>query len=70
MDSEGKVGSRDSSYFTPLLFTGKLTSKRRSENYSVVYKEGKVSSADVISEVVSKPSDTILSGKLRRNTHK
>ena len=70
MDSEGKVGSRDSSYFTPLLFTGKLTNKRRSENYSVVYKEGKVSSADVISEVVSKPSDTDIIGKVKKEYSK
>ncbi len=68
MDSEGEVKSRDNSYFTPLLFTGKLTSKKRDENYSVVYKEGSVSSADVISEVVSKPDDKDIIEKVK-NTY-
>lgn len=57
MDSEGEIASRDVSYFTPVLFKGQLTSKRRDESYSIVYKAGSVSSADVISEVVSKPAD-------------
>ncbi len=62
------MNSRDNSYFTPLLFTGRLTSKRRDENYSVVYKTGSVSSADVISEVVSKPADKDIIEKVK-NTY-
>lgn len=65
MDSDGEVGSRDESYFTPLLFRDRLTSKRRDENYCVVYKEGSVSSADVISEVVSKPDDKSIIEKVK-----
>ena len=57
MDAEGEVDSRDEAYFTPLLFKSELSAKRRDEEYSVVYKENSVSSADVISEVVLKPSD-------------
>lgn len=65
MDSDGEVSSREASYFTPLLFKGQLTSKGRDESYSVVYKEGSVSSADVISEVISKPDDKSIIEKVK-----
>ena len=60
MDEDGTVGSREQSYFTPCVYTDKLTAGVRSEDYSIVYKEGVVSSDDVINEIVNKPDDAAI----------
>lgn len=60
MDEDGAVSKRDTSYFTPALYTSNLENGRRSKSYSVVYKEGSVSSDDVISEVTDKPDDDFI----------
>ena len=57
MDENGTVSSRDKAYFTPCVYTDKLTKGQRDQDYTVVYKEGSVSSDDVIKEVVNKPND-------------
>lgn len=58
MDKDGTVTSQAKSYFTPCVYTDKLTTKRRSTDYTIVYQKDKVSSDDVIKEVVNKPDDT------------
>lgn len=65
MDKEGNVTSQDSSFFTGSVFDSNLTEGYRSSSYSVVYKEGSVSSDDVISEVVTKPSDADILAKIK-----
>ena len=55
MDEEGNVTSQSTSYFTASVFDSNLTEGPRSSDYHVVYKEGVVSSDDVISEVKTKP---------------
>ena len=60
MDEYGMVSSRDTSYFTPALYTSNLENGKRSKAYSVVYKEGSVSSDDVVSEVTDKPDDAFI----------
>lgn len=57
MDEDGTVTSREQSYFTPCVYTDRLTNKLRNTDYTVVYKEGEVSSEDVIEEVVNKPDN-------------
>lgn len=57
MDEDGTVSSREKSYFTPCVYTDSLTSGTRNTNYTIVYKEGEVSSEDVIEEVVNKPDN-------------
>lgn len=57
MDEEGTVTSRDASYFTPCVYSGWLTSKWRDSDYTLVYREGVVSSDDILEEVTTKPND-------------
>lgn len=57
MDKQGNVSTRDTSYFTSVLYKSELTPGRRSTSYSIVYQDGIVSSDDVIAEVVDKPKD-------------
>lgn len=57
MDEEGNVASREESYFTPLIYKGSITAKKRQMSYSIVYKEGVVSSDDVLAETVDAPDD-------------
>lgn len=65
MDTEGNVSSQDSAKFTTALYKSKLTSGKRYTNHTVVYREGEVSSNDVIAEVVTKPSDAEIFEKIK-----
>ncbi len=65
MDEEGNVTSQSTSYFTASVFDSNLTEGPRSSDYHVVYKEGVVSSDDVISEVVTKPDDAQILAKIK-----
>lgn len=65
MDEEGNVTSQNTSHFTASVFDSKLTEGPRSSDYHVVYKEGVVSSDDVISEVETKPDDAEILAKLK-----
>ena len=55
MDEYGNVSQHSTAYFTPLLHESLLTDIMRKTDYSVVYKEGSVSSADVTAEVTDVP---------------
>ena len=65
MDEEGNVTSQSTSYFTASVFDSNLTEGPRSSDYHVVYKEGVVSSDDVISEVETKPDDAEILAKIK-----
>lgn len=65
MDEEGKVASQPTSFFTPKLYETYLTDEERATDYSVVYKEGSVSSDDVIRDVDPKPSDAQILEKIK-----
>ena len=65
MDEEGNVTSQSTSYFTASVFDSNLTEGTRSSDYHVVYKEGVVSSDDVISEVETKPDDAEILAKIK-----
>ena len=65
MDEEGNVTSQSTSYFTASVFESNLTKGPRSSDYYVVYKEGVVSSDDVISEVETKPDDAEILSKIK-----
>ncbi len=65
MDSDGTVGSRDKAYFTPCVYTSRLTNGVRDTSYTVVYKEGSVSSDDVIKDVLYKPNDQDIFDRIR-----
>ncbi len=65
MDEEGNVTSQSTSYFTASVFDSNLTEGPRSSDYYVVYKEGVVSSDDVISEVETKPDDAEILAKIK-----
>ena len=65
MDEEGNVTSQSTSYFTASVFDSDLTEGTRSSDYHVVYKEGVVSSDDVISEVENKPDDAEILAKIK-----
>lgn len=65
MDEEGNVTSQSTSYFTASVFDSNLTEGTRSSDYHVVYKEGGVSSDDVISEVETKPDDAEILAKIK-----
>ncbi len=65
MDEEGQVTSREAAFFTPVVYSGRLNDGTRSTDYTVVYKEGVVSSDDVISEVVNKPEDADILAKIK-----
>lgn len=65
MDEEGNVTSQSTSYFTASVFDSNLTEGTRSSDYHVVYKEGVVSSDDVISEVEPKPDDAEILAKIK-----
>lgn len=65
MDEEGNVTSQPQSYFTGSVFESNLTEGTRSSDYYVVYKEGIVSSDDVISEVETKPDDAEILAKIK-----
>lgn len=65
MDEEGNVTSQNTSHFTASVFESNLTEGPRSSDYHVVYKEGAVSSDDVISEVETKPDDAEILAKLK-----
>ena len=65
MDEEGNVTSQSTSHFTASVFDSNLTEGPRSSDYHVVYKEGVVSSDDVISEVETKPDDAEILAKIK-----
>lgn len=65
MDEDGNVQSREASYFTNKLFDSTLTAGSRKKDYSIVYKDGSVSSDDVIGEVTTKPNDTEILSKVK-----
>lgn len=65
MDEEGNVTSQSTSYFTASVFDSNLTDGPRSSGYYVVYKEGVVSSDDVIREVKTKPDDAEILAKIK-----
>lgn len=65
MDENGKVSSRETKYFTPVLYNSHLEKGKRDTNYAVVYQEGTVSSDDVVKEVVDKPDDAYILAKIK-----
>lgn len=65
MDEDGKVSSRETKYFTPVLYNSSLEKGNRDTSYSVVYQKGVVSSDDVIKEVVDKPDDAYILAEIK-----
>lgn len=65
MDENGNVSSRETKYFTPVLYKSNLEAGRRNTSYSIVYQEGVVSSDDVIKEVVDKPNDAYILAEIK-----
>ncbi len=64
MDEDGNVGQHSTAHFTPLLHESLLTDIMRKTDYTVVYKEGSVSSADVTAEVTDVPADESILAKV------
>ena len=65
MDEYGSISSQPTSYFTPMVYEDELTAGIRSADYTVVYREGSVSSDDVIAEIVNKPDDAEIFAEIK-----